>query len=234
MKTNKLIIVGLVLSFIGAIVLAFSLLDSSKNIKDDLIVKMDRETGEYSQAKDLINKNFALLGLLFVILGFFIQLVELKKEKNNVKDEKISDFFECLGEIWRDITAIEFFMRCILAKHNGELDKFPKPPYTKGKIYKNPPSSFLDSSFGNTVKEFNKLSLGFLIPDEIVQLRHAMAHGLIMEVNKEGFDRLIKFIRKKEKIKVEFNMPLKIQRLAQIRQSMKELRRHMMKELGNS
>ena len=52
MKTNKLIIVGLVLSFIGAIVLAFSLLDSSKNIKDDLIVKMDRETGEYSQAKD--------------------------------------------------------------------------------------------------------------------------------------------------------------------------------------
>lgn len=71
--------------------------------------------------------------------------------------KETSSFFECLGEIWRDITAIEFLMRCAIAKHNGELDGFPKPPYTKGKIYKDPPDSFLDSSFGNTTSKFNEL-----------------------------------------------------------------------------
>ena len=39
-------------------------------------------------------------------------------------------------------TAIEFLMRCAIAKNDQEVDKFPQPPYTKGKIYKNYPDSF--------------------------------------------------------------------------------------------
>lgn len=145
--------------------------------------------------------------------------------------KEISQFFECLGEIWRDITSIEFFMRCAIAKHNGELDKFPKPPYTKEKIYKNPPDSFLDPSFGSITKKYNKIFPEISIPNELVQLRHAMAHGIITEVNKEGFDRLIKFKKVNNDIKVDFNLPLKAQNTAQLRQSIKELRRHIMKTL---
>jgi hypothetical protein len=39
---------------------------------------------------------------------------KVDNEDMNEKETKL--FFECLGEIWRDITTIEFLMRVCIAK----------------------------------------------------------------------------------------------------------------------
>ena len=74
--------------------------------------------------------------------------------KSEPKD--IEKFFETLGEIWRDICLIEFLMRCALAQKLGDSDKFPKPPYTKNRVYKEYPKSFELHLFGDVAAKFNK------------------------------------------------------------------------------
>lgn len=137
-----------------------------------------------------------------------------------------SQFFECLGEIWCDITAIEFFMRCAIAKKEGQIIQFPKPPYTKGKIYENPPDSFLLGRFEDILTKFNGYFPEITIPKELMELRHALAHGMISRVGENNVDEIIKFkkISKKKEIEVEFNMPMDIKRMSQIRQSIHELK----------
>lgn len=150
-------------------------------------------------------------------------------------EKEIKDFFECLGEIWRDITTIEFLMRACIAKKEGEIKKFPKSPYEKGKIYSSCPRSFSILSFEDLVTEFNKHFKDIQIPKEFVELRHAMAHGVIVEVDKDGVDRLVKFKKNKQKnLEIEFSMPLERKRMAQIRQSLKEIRREIGKEADDN
>lgn len=90
--------------------------------------------------------------------------------------EEITQFFAYLGEIWRDITLIEFLMRCAIAKKDGDIKKFPLPPYTKEKLYKNPPKSFLHYNLETIVKQFNQRFPEIQIPQELINFRHAMAH----------------------------------------------------------
>ncbi|MEK9161434.1 MAG: hypothetical protein AAB822_01610 [Patescibacteria group bacterium] len=62
-----------------------------------------------------------------------------------------------------------------------------------------------------------------------------MAHGIIAEVDKDGVDRLVKFNKNKNnELVVEFAMPLEKERIAQIRQSLRELRRHIGKEADDN
>lgn len=151
-------------------------------------------------------------------------------EEKIEEQKEISEFFKCLGEIWRDITAIEFLMRCVIAKKEGEIEKFPKPPYIKGKIYADYPRSFSIVYFTEVACEFNKYFPKLAIPKELIALRNAMAHGLTAEINKKGVTELVKFKKLREGLKVEFNMTLEPARIAQIRQSLKELRSYIMKE----
>jgi len=148
-----------------------------------------------------------------------------------MKQEETSKFFECLGEIWRDITAIEFLMRCAIAKKENEIVKLPKPPYTKGKIYNNYPDSFSHLSFEIITAKFNKRFSHISLPKEVVYLRDAMAHGITVEINNSGITELIKFKENGKKLIVEFSLPLEPKRLAQLRQSLKEFRGFLMKEL---
>jgi hypothetical protein len=146
-------------------------------------------------------------------------------------------FFECLGEIWRDITAIEFLMRCAIAKKDKDIKYIPKPPYIKGKSYKKYPKSFANPSFSFVAKTFSNLYPSLAMPKELIQLRNAMAHGLITEVNNSGITELIKFKETKNNIdnmgvlKVEFSITLEMKRILQIRQSLKEYRDWIIKEI---
>ncbi|MBU3979224.1 hypothetical protein KJ980_05510 [Patescibacteria group bacterium] len=152
-----------------------------------------------------------------------------------MNQDEVKFFFECLGEVWRDITAIEFLMRCAIARKDGEIGKFPKPPYTKGKVYKEYPKSFSNPSFGEITKEFNKYFPNISLPQELIQLRHAMAHGVIAEIDKNGVNHLVKFKRNyKKELEVEFSMPLEAQRITQIRQLLKEFRRYIGKEADDN
>jgi len=58
-----------------------------------------------------------------VICGDRVNLQLVNYELSNIirlmnKEESAKLFFQCLGEIWRDITWIEFLMRCAIAKHD--------------------------------------------------------------------------------------------------------------------
>jgi hypothetical protein len=154
--------------------------------------------------------------------------------KQPKSQKEISQFFQCLGEIWRDITAIEFLMRCAIAKKKGEIKKFPKPPYTKGRVYVDYPRSFSIGYFAEVAGEFNKYFPEITIPQELIDLRNAMAHGLTAEINGGGIAELVRFKKVKEGLKVEFNMALEPKRIAQIRQSLKELRGYIMKECDDN
>lgn len=142
----------------------------------------------------------------------------------------MNKFFEALGEVWRDLALIEFLMRCALAQKKGEVSKFPLPPYQKGREYENYPTSFSPRYFSDVAAEFNREFPNLAIPSELIELRNAMAHGLIAEVGNSGVDELIKFKEVKGLLKVEFSMTLEEPRLQQIRQSLKELRRYIAKE----
>ncbi len=142
----------------------------------------------------------------------------------------MSDFFECLWEIWRDITALEFFMRSAIAQHDWELDKFPKAPYSKGKIYCAYPKSFWHYSFELIVDKFNRRFPQISIPKEVAELRNAMAHWLIAQVNNSWVEELIKFKENSvdKELIIEFNLHLTTTTLKQLRQSIKELRQDIM------
>jgi len=55
-----------------------------------------------------------------------------------MNDKEVAQFFAYLGEIWCDMTTIEFLMRCAIAKADGEIERVPKPPFLKNRIYNNP------------------------------------------------------------------------------------------------
>lgn len=144
--------------------------------------------------------------------------------KENSKE--IKDFFECLGEIWRDITAIEFLMRGALAQKNGDVNLWPRTPYTKGKFYNQYPKSFSFNYFDEVAIAFNKEFPKLAIPQELRDFRNAMAHGCISRIDNNGVDELIKFRKQGDNtLRIEFSMPLEIKRIQQIRQSLMELRR---------
>ncbi|MFA6397675.1 MAG: hypothetical protein WDK96_02405 [Candidatus Paceibacterota bacterium] len=151
-----------------------------------------------------------------------------------METKEIKEFFETLGEIWRDIALIEFLMRGALAQKEGDVNKWPNPPYTKGKIYIEYPKSFSHTHFSDVAKEFNKKFPKLAIPQELIDLRNAMAHGFIAEVNYSGIDEVVKFKKQKDNtLMVEFSMPLEQKRIRQIRQSLYELRRYIALEAAD-
>jgi hypothetical protein len=153
-----------------------------------------------------------------------------------MEQKDTSQFFQNLGEIWRDITAIEFLMRSAITKNDREESKFPQPPYEKGKSYKKYPKAFAHLSFEIVTAKFNKRFPKLAIPEELVQLRNAMAHGITAEIDKSGTIQLVKFKETNDpkELKVEFSLTLEFERIAQIRQSLIELKRHIMNEINEN
>jgi hypothetical protein len=139
--------------------------------------------------------------------------------------ENTKEFFEILGEVWRDITAIEFLMRCALAQKEGDINKIPKPPYSKGKSYSEYPRSFSFKYFSDVAQEFNKEFPKLAIPQELIDLRNAMAHGFISEIDHSGVNEIVKFKKQKNNtLMVEFSITLEQKRIKQFRQALKEIR----------
>lgn len=143
-------------------------------------------------------------------------------------------FFEIFGETWRDICLIEFLMRCAIAQKNGDSSNFPQPPYLKDTEYDDYPASFALPMFGDVATEFNKLFPKLALPQELIDLRNAMAHGLVIEISHDGVDRLIKFRKQKSgKLKVEFSLTLETIRIESIRAELRNLRRSIAIEAGD-
>lgn len=150
-------------------------------------------------------------------------------------DPEIIQFFSDLGEIWRDITALEFLMRCSLTQKDGEREKFPLPPYEKNKVYQTFPKSFTLYSFQDVVDEFRKKFATPEIPQEIVDFRDAMAHGVIAEIDRGGVNILLKFRKRlNEGLKIEFSLELTKKELNVRKNLVATLRRQVMALAGDS
>ena len=124
-------------------------------------------------------------------------------------------------------------MRSAIAKRDWEEEKFPLPPYDKWKIYKDFPDSFWNYNFEIITEKFNKRFWDKItIPTELLKLRNAMAHWIISQINDNSNDILIKFRKNKENnLEIEFSLELNKQTISQLRKSIKELRKHIMKIL---
>lgn len=157
-----------------------------------------------------------------------------------MKQSEYIEFFGYLGEILRDITAIEFLMRCAIAKKDWEILNFPKPPYSKDTIYTNYPNSFWHYSFEIIVQKFHKRFPKIEIPQDLVDMRNAIAHGMISEIWNNEIPQLVKFKefettteKNEKKLKVEFSMNLSQITLRDIRQSLNKLRRDIILVAGD-
>lgn len=67
--------IGLVLNTIAAIILIIPNLNATRNLKDDLIVSGDQDTGDYTQIKHLKEQCTNKIGLILLALGFILQLL---------------------------------------------------------------------------------------------------------------------------------------------------------------
>ena len=139
-----------------------------------------------------------------------------------MNNEEITKFFAHIWEVWRDLSAIEFLMRCCIMKYDNEEEYFPVPPYTKWKEYNNIPKSFKLRSFEKVTERFNSIEefKDVYIPQDLIDLRNAMAHGIISQIGNSDVNQLIKFKNKK----VDFSLELSPQNLEQLKQSVWEFR----------
>lgn len=64
---------GLIFGVLASLVLIIPNLNIKKDLNDDYIVAMDKE-GKYTQRKHLKEKNLNILGLVFLAIGFLLQL----------------------------------------------------------------------------------------------------------------------------------------------------------------
>ena len=127
-------------------------------------------------------------------------------------------------------------MRCAIAQNDGEESKFPQPPYKKDKSYNIYPKAFAHLNFEIVTKKFNKRFPGLIIPQKIIHLRNAIAHGIAAEINKNGTIQLIKFKETKnpKKLKVDFSLTLEIEKIIGLKQTLIKLRRSIGKEINKN
>jgi hypothetical protein len=150
-----------------------------------------------------------------------------------MKVNEIEVFFQNIGEIWRDITALEFLMRCAIMYKDWDETKFPKPPYDKWKAYKIYPKSFESLGFEIIVTKFNKRYPNITIPTELIELRNAMAHWLITQINEWDTNQLIKFREDKDnkELVIEFSISLDLEKINAIKVELCNLRRIISAEI---
>lgn len=137
------------------------------------------------------------------------------------------DYFSYLGEAWRDMLAIEFLMRVAIAKKEGEEKKFPKPPYVTGKVYVSYPAIFEELYFSGVQRRFNQIFPSVSVPDDIVKLRNAMAHGIVAHIDQNDSPELVKFKKMNGNLKIELGLVLNEDNLKKVQVALVSLRRQL-------
>ncbi|MDD4122901.1 MAG: hypothetical protein PHO23_01405 [Candidatus Pacebacteria bacterium] len=75
--SKLLVLIGLSLNTIGAFIMLSPHLDISKKLQDDLVVKVDKNTGEYTQVKHIKNKKLSIATSACFFFGFVLQIISL-------------------------------------------------------------------------------------------------------------------------------------------------------------
>jgi hypothetical protein len=67
-------IIGLSLNTIASIVMLYPFIETTKNVEDDFILKMDKK-GNYTQKKHIKDRKLGIIGFILFIIGFVLQIV---------------------------------------------------------------------------------------------------------------------------------------------------------------
>ena len=70
-----LILVGLSFNTLASLVMLYPYLSIRRNVDDDFILDMDKETGDYTQKKHIKGRRLGMAGFCLFALGFFIQII---------------------------------------------------------------------------------------------------------------------------------------------------------------
>jgi hypothetical protein len=72
-----LVLIGLSLNTIGAFIMLSPHLDITKKLQDDLVIDLNKQTGEYTQIKHIKNKKIGLATSICFFVGFVLQMISL-------------------------------------------------------------------------------------------------------------------------------------------------------------
>ena len=70
-----LILVGLSFNTLASLVMLYPYLSIRRNVDDDFIVDMDKETGEYTQKKHIKDRRLGIAGFVLFAVGFAFQII---------------------------------------------------------------------------------------------------------------------------------------------------------------
>lgn len=152
-----------------------------------------------------------------------------------MENKNTLDFFQFLGEITRDLWAIEFLMRTAIARNEWDIDKFPKWNYIRWESYGKYPKSFSSeyTYFSAVAKRFTEIYPNLLDSsnsETLVQLRNALAHWVISKIWENKIEKLIKFKEMKKEwiLLVDFELELTPEKLRIIAISISKIRKDIM------
>ena len=70
-----LILIGLSFNTLASLMMLYPFLSVRRNVDDDFIVDMDKETGDYTQKKHLKGRKLGMAGFALFALGFAFQII---------------------------------------------------------------------------------------------------------------------------------------------------------------
>lgn len=70
-----LILIGLSFNTLASLMMLYPFLSVRRNVDDDFIVNMDKETGDYTQKKHLKGRKLGMAGFALFAVGFAFQIV---------------------------------------------------------------------------------------------------------------------------------------------------------------
>ncbi len=73
--SNILILIGLLFNTVASLIMLYPYLNVRRNVEDDFIVNMDRQTGDYTQKKHLKDRKLGIVGFAFFTIGFVFQII---------------------------------------------------------------------------------------------------------------------------------------------------------------
>ena len=73
--STVLILVGLIFNTLASLMMMYPYLNIRRNVDDDFIIDIDKETGEYTQKKHIKDRRLGMAGFFLFTIGFALQLI---------------------------------------------------------------------------------------------------------------------------------------------------------------
>jgi len=70
-----IILIGLLFNTLASLVMLYPYISIKRNVDDDFILNMDKETGDYTQKKHIKGRKLGMAGFFLFAIGFILQII---------------------------------------------------------------------------------------------------------------------------------------------------------------